>query len=147
LQWEEKSFFDRWDYMLGLSWTEEDILALASGLDTNDGPKNIADLESQEKPSSGTLRFPLSLLIRPELIKQLQERVLPAQRSKRGMPHVPASALSLSDVRKEDFLRKLGATPVGDRDFSDGGDMFDQPNRTQGFREGPMRTIGGGKRR
>lgn len=134
--------------MLGLVWTEEDIMKLASGLATKDGPKSLADLEKEDTPEqgNGSLRFPLSLLIRPELIETLRAKVLPSQGSKHGMPHVPASAISLSDVRKEDFLRKLGATPVQDRDFSSRDDMFGQPQRAQGFREGPMRPIGGKRR-
>lgn len=133
--------------MLGLVWNEEDIAALASGLAKEDKPGSIADLEDEEAPQEGSLRFPLSLLIRPELIDQLKERVLPSQGGKLGMPHVPASALSLSDVRKEDFLRKMGATPVqDDGSFSDR-DQFDQPRRSSGFQPGPPRTIGGGRRR
>lgn len=135
--------------MLGLVWTEEDIMSLATGLAKDDGPKSLAELEADttEQRGNGSLRFPLSLLIRPELIEQLKEKALPSQGGKHGMPHVPASATSLSDVTKEDFLRKLGATPVKDRNFSSGDDdMFGQPQRGEGFREGPMRTIGGKRR-
>lgn len=148
MQWEEESFFNRWDYMLGLVWTEEDIMSLASGLVAEDRSKSLTELEADtsEQRGNGSLRFPLSLLIRPELIEQLKEKAIPPQGGKHGMPHVPASATSLSDVTKEDFLRKLGATPVQDKDFSSGGDMFDQPRRAQGFREGPMRTIGSKRR-
>jgi len=145
LQWEEKAFFERWDYMLGLVWTDEDIKALTSGLAHNDGPKSIDDLDKSGTAQEGALRFPLSLLIRPELIEQFKDRSLPSI-NKAGMPHVPASALSLSDVGKADFLRKLGATPADEQDFSTG-DMFDKPHRgSSGFTEGPMRSIGGKRR-
>jgi len=135
--------------MLGLKWTKEDIVALAANMGKPADQKSIADLDSESTSSDGTLRFPLSLLVRPELLDQLKERALPSQGGMKGMPHVPASALSLSDVKKEDFLRKMGVLPAGDRDLSgrDESSMFGQPSQRPhvGFKEGPMRPIGGRK--
>jgi hypothetical protein len=151
LPWEDEAFFERWDFMLGLKWTKEDLDALAAGFSSTAGEKSIEELAGDESQASsdGSLRFPLSLLVRPELIDQLRERAIPAQGGMKGMPHVPASALSLSDVRKEDFLRKMGALPAQDDDLSgrDPSSMFDTPSgRPQvGFKEGPLRRIGGRK--
>lgn len=136
--------------MLGLKWTKEDLDSLAANFGKSADQTNIDDLKKRDVPrGDGSMRFPLSLLVRPELIDTLKERALPSQGGLKGMAHVPASALSLADVKKEDFLRKMGVTPATEDDLSgrDESSMFGQPSgRPQaGFKEGPVRRLGGRK--
>jgi len=136
--------------MLGLVWTQEDLDMLARHEEDNKGGKTLSEMESApvaEKPS--VLRYPLSLLVRPELMKSLQEHAIPSQGGLYGMSHVPSNAASLSQASKEEFLRKMGATAIdrNDPEYS-GADPFGQSRRpTGGFAEGPARPIGGGGKR
>lgn len=116
--------------MLGLVWTEDDISGLARGIAAENKPKTLADLESATvvPKKKSPLRFPMSLLIRPEIIDQLTGGAASTRTSKPGMPHVPNSAVSMSDLPKEDYMRMMGATPVDDRSFSST-DMFDKPSK------------------
>lgn len=149
LQTEEDNFFYRWERMLGLVWTPEDLEMLKqqdAQSKTIDGNKEL------EAPSSGLLRYPLSLLIRPELLKSLQEHAVPAAGGLFGMNHVPSDALSLSKASRDQFLTKMGAQSASDLsdDFeATGADPFGPSRRPEqkGFSEGKSRPIGGGNRR
>lgn len=152
LQWEEDRWFDRWDNIFGTTWTPEDIQALAEHAKAaEEGDKPLDQLEKDKErdieDANKPLRYPLSLLIRPELLQTLRERAIPALRgSKNGMPHVPSDAISLSDTSKNEFLRKLGALPVSSDDprLRGGVDPYSTSQRPQeGFSEGTRRRIGG----
>ena len=135
--------------MLGLVWTESDLQKLAhSASDAEETEGQSATIRTPMGPNEKT-RFPLSLLIRPELIEQLKERILPGgTRSKTNMPHVPDSAISLSSVSKEEFLRRMGAkqAPPGFGD-DDTGSVYDKSNSSaQGFQEGPLRGFNSRRR-
>lgn len=136
--------------MLGLVWTQEDLDMFAQHAEESKGNKTLSEMEAspvEQRPS--ILRYPLSLLVRPELMKSLQEHALPSQGGLYGMPHVPSSAASLSQASKEEFLRKMGATAI-DRDDPEysRADPFGASRRpTGGFAEGPSRPIGGGGKR
>jgi len=136
--------------MLGLVWTQEDLDMLAKHEEDNKGNKTLADMEASPVAARPTvLRYPLSLLVRPELMKSLQEHAIPSQGGLYGMPHVPAGAASLSQASKEEFLRKMGATAIdrNDPEYT-GADPFGQSRRPSGgFSEGPSRPIGGGGKR
>ena len=137
---EENAFFRRWDHMLGLVWEEEQLEALAEGMRKEE--QTVGDLEERDAQSSaGPLRFALSLLIRPELIETLRNKAIPPT-GKAGMPHVPHDSLSLSDVQKEEFIRKMGGTILNESRLEDA-DPFAQSSRPQaGFPDG---TFGRGK--
>ncbi len=146
---EEESFFSRWDYMLGLVWTESDLQSLAkSAASAEENAEGNAPIRTPMGPNEKT-RFPLSLLIRPELIEQLKDRVLPGgTKSKNNMPHVPDSAISLSSLSKEEFLKRMGASPApagfGD---DDSGSVYDRSNApATGFQEGPLRGFNSRRR-
>lgn len=145
LQWEENDWFGRWESMLGLVWTPEDLEQIARDEKSNQGDKSIQDLESDAvvHDPHAPLRFPLSLLIRPELLQQLRERALPSKGGLFGMGHVPAEALSLSQVSKDDFLRKMGATSVQDRSLSSVDPLNASQRPKSGFEQGAPRRIGG----
>jgi hypothetical protein len=145
LQWEENEWFGRWESMLGLVWTPEDLEQIARDEKTNQGEKSIKDLEAEAvvHDPNAPLRFPLSLLIRPELLQQLRERALPSKGGLFGMGHVPVDALSLSQVSKDDFLRKMGATPVQDRSLSSVDPLNASQRPQSGFAQGVPRRIGG----
>lgn len=149
MQWEEDSWFYRWERMLGLVWTPEDLQVLAEQDAKNKGNKTIEELAASAPDAApSVLRYPLSLLIRPELLKSLQERAIPAQGGLFGMPHVPSDALSLSKASKDDFLRRMGVQSATDEFDKTDIDPYSPSQRPRGgFAEGKPRTIGGGGRR
>jgi hypothetical protein len=144
LAWEEDNWFYRWERMLGLVWTDEDLQYMvdqqvngdAPAVDTSDGPRKY--------------RYPLSLLVRPELLKSLQEKALPSSGGLFGMSHVPDDARSLSDATKNEFLRKMGASPAmfDDEISRMDRDYFDPSIRSKkgGFLPGPPRSFSGKKK-
>lgn len=146
LQWEEDQWFYRWERMLGLVWTPQDLEVLSKQASKKEGSSTEESAPSvAEEPS--VLRYPLSLLVRPELLTTLQERAIPGGGGLFGMGHVPTDAQSLYGSSKEDFLRRMGATAAaghrGD-DFDSQGprDPYAQ-NKPKGFSEGPQRAFGG----
>lgn len=147
--WEEEQWFYKWERMLGLVWTQDDLESLARTAEKKDlSETELSQIPVDSLPS--TLRYPLSLLVRPELFKELQERALPAGSGLYGMPHVPQDAVSLSQASKTEFLRRLGVSPVHSDDLGTGqaSDPFAQSRRPrEGFSEGRARPLGGGGRR
>lgn len=136
--------------MLGLVWTPEDLEALANQAENQKQMANMTaeQLEATPVADEGprTLRYPLSLLVRPELIKNLQEHALPTAGGLFGMHHVPKDAMSLYGSSKEEFLRRMGATAASTDDFEKSNvDPFSQSQRPRGgFSESKQRTLGGG---
>jgi hypothetical protein len=142
--------------MLGLVWTQEDLDVLAKQAE---GQKQMGNMTAEQLEASAptldegprTLRYPLSLLVRPELIKNLQEHALPTAGGLFGMSHVPKDATSLYGSTKEEFLRRMGATAAsaaGDDFERSNVDPFAQSQRPRGgFSESRPRPIGGGGRR
>ncbi len=139
--------------MLGLVWTPEDLEVLArqseaqqSGNMTAEQLENAPPVEDEARR---VLRYPLSLLVRPELLKNLQEHALPTTGGLFGMSHVPKDATSLYGSSKEEFLRRMGATAAVQDDFEKSNvDPFAQSQRPKGgFTESRARPIGGGRRR
>lgn len=153
LKWEEDSLFYRWERMLGLVWTPEDLKSLAVQDTKNKSMEELSKDADRAADSSGILRYPLSLLIRPELLKSLQEHAIPSADGLFGMSHVPSDALSLSKTSKEQFLAKIGAmsATADPLDEFDGTqvDPFSPSRRPEqkGFTEGKPRPVGGGPRR
>ena len=151
LQWEEDAVFYRWERMLGLVWTPEDLEVLTQQDTKNKSLEELSKSADKHSAPSGILRYPMSLLIRPELLKSLQEHAIPSQGGLYGMAHVPGDALSLSKASKDEFLAKMGAqsasSPTDEFDKTDV-DPFSPSRRPQGgFSEGKARPIGGGNRR
>jgi hypothetical protein len=151
MQWEENDWFYRWERMLGLVWTPEDLAILAEKPKQTGSmtPEQIAESDAREVESTGILRYPLSLLIRPELLKNLQEHAMPATGGLFGMDHVPGDAASLYGSTKEEFLRRMGATSASKDDPDWAPADPDAPSRRQagGFMESKPRTISGARRK
>ena len=137
LQWEEDHWFYRWERMLGLVWTPEDLEGLAKP------PTEVED-NSLTSAEPRLLRYPLSLLVRPELLQNLKDHAMPSG-GLFGMDHVPNDASSLFRSSKEEFLRRLGATPLGpDSDIANRPDPYSNSRRPAGgFSEGTPRSFGG----
>jgi len=136
--------------MLGLVWTPEDLEVLAKQAEGQKG-MTAAELENakpvaDEAPRA--LRYPLSLLVRPELLKNLQEHAIPSGSGLFGMHHVPKDATSLYAASKDEFLRRMGATAVGQPQDDFERSQVDPYARSQrpvgGFTEGRQRPLGGG---
>ena len=87
LQDSEEEFFNRWDYMLGLVWTPDDIAKFSK--------KNRS---SSTQDSSGVIRWPLSFLVRPEVVDHLSSISDGMGEFGLEMNHVPEDAISMSNL-------------------------------------------------
>lgn len=83
--------------MLGLSWTRDEVARITD--DKKEG-------ENASYPSK--LIYPLSLMIKPDLLDILRANFGLDTKSKDGMPHIPGNTTSLSNTSKEDFISKMG---------------------------------------
>lgn len=118
-----------------------------------EGQKNMTAEELESAPpvveeKARVLRYPLSLLVRPELLKSLQEHAIPSTGGGLfGMGHVPKDAASLYESTKNEFLRKMGATSAAASETDPNADPFAQSRKAPGgFSEGRARTLGGRRR-
>lgn len=125
--------------MLGLVWTREDIAEL-----TRRTEEKAAAEERGEAPSDyipDVIRYPLSMLVRPELLDTLTGgNELSSQENLSGMMHVPKGTLSLANVSKEEFLSRVGATSATTDIDLDRIDRGPQPRGSEdhvGFRNVP----------
>ena len=100
--------------MLGLVWTKADIDALTRMA----AEKEAREDDAEPVPLPDVVRYPLSLLVRPELLDTLTGGGLPDQESLSGMMHVPKGTLSLANVSKEEFLKRVGAAPATSIDLA-----------------------------
>lgn len=105
--------------MLGLTWSIDDITNIRGGEE---------DGQELDKPSD-KVRFPLSVIIRPEIIKDLRERFGLAAppgpdpqdtsgRRGRNAPWVPKDAQHMAFLPKEDFMRQISGGDVLTNDVS-----------------------------
>lgn len=148
LIWEEDQFFYKWKRMLGLTWTRKDLDFIAEGMRQDSKKKSMDELDAESESNvDADIFYPLSLLVRPELIKDLRAKAIPGHGGLDGMGHVPGGAKSLSDLSKEDFLRKLGVTPISPLDPAAESSYGRERTGPGGFREARSPTSLGGRNR
>jgi len=94
---EEDRHFQRWESIFGLVWSKEDVESMFGG--ETDGKTPIKKVAHDK-----SLKYPLSLLIRPELSSELMKRFGLAPEEEGGKP----DAESLFGVGKEEFIRRTG---------------------------------------
>jgi hypothetical protein len=108
-------------------------------------PEELASAPPITEEKARVLRYPLSLLVRPELLKSLQEHAIPSTGGGLfGMGHVPKDAASLYESTKNEFLRRMGATAASSDETDPNADPFAQSRKSNsGFSEGRSRPLGG----
>lgn len=106
---EEDKIFQRWESILGTVWSKEDVVSIKGG---------EASEASVTQAVESKIRYPLSLLIRPEIYKELQTRF--------GEGNAKSESLS---VGKEEFIRRMGL-----------GQQFNQPAETGSSPNGRQNT-------
>lgn len=92
--------------MLGLVWTRDMIEDMTGGEQT---------IEEVKPTRLERLRYPLTLILKPELLSELRSRFNIGGEEidddlsvDPGMPHVPKGAISMSTLSKEEFFRRVG---------------------------------------
>lgn len=132
IQGEENNWFEKWADLLGLVWRREDLLQSIS--------KN-KDITVDAAPPQ-KLFYPLSLLVNPDLFQSLKkvfELEAPGE-TKEGMSHVPAGAIPMTVLSKDEFIRRMG---MGGQRQGDNFDMFGpQGKPSAGLQPGPERRLG-----
>jgi len=135
---DENEHFDRVESMLGILWTRDEVAGMFGG--------EVGDQQLQqiEKLDIKRARYPLALILRPDLFTELKERFGLGTGEKNekgmpGMPHIPQNAQSLGMLDKDSFLNKLGFKSYTD-------DAAGSPNHRDvqtGFTPTTPRRLGG----
>ena len=94
---EEKRSFSKYIDLLGLSWTKEEVIRLTS-----------AKKEGMEHVYPDKVIYPLSVMIKPDLIECLKASFGLETQNNGSTPNSPKNATSLSTVSKEEFISKMG---------------------------------------
>jgi hypothetical protein len=140
MQEEDNELFDRIESMLGVLWTRDEVNQMFGG-----EPENV-DTEKMYKIKLDRARYPLALVMRPTLMKELRERfdiTEPEEGDTEGAPgmsHIPKNAKSLAMLGKEEFMRRLGQRSV---ETLDGDGAPNNRDVQQGFISTTPRRLGG----
>ena len=114
---EESKYFSQVEEMLGILWTREDVARMTGGEENSEDISNIR---------ADKIRYPLALVLKPDLIRELRMRFeLDASSEdddddgKPRMAHIPKNAKSLAMLSKDDFMKKVGfGSQAGDNSFN-----------------------------
>ncbi len=136
----EDRFFGKWESLLGITWTREDAERMFGG--ESDKEK----LQTAQELLISKFRFPLALILRPELYKEIRMRFGLGDYSETNLSHmvnpdIPEDAQSLFNRPKEEFLRFLGKKPL------DNGPLDARPNNRGDFNTDFKRTLPSSGRR
>lgn len=136
---EEDEYFERVESLLGTLWTREDVVNMLGG---ETGDQQVQRLSSLQLKRA---RYPLALILRPELFKELRERFGLGSDSDDsegvpGMPHIPKDAKSLAKLDKNEFIRRMGFRPA---EAEDGDGIPTSRNIPTGFIPTNPRRLGG----
>ena len=104
---EDLNYFSKVEEMLGILWTREDVARMTGGEENSDAIENVR---------ADKIRYPLALVLKPDLIRELKLRFdledpsddEEDDRGKPRMSHIPKNAKSLAMLSKDDFMKKVG---------------------------------------
>lgn len=107
---EEYEYRNTLEEILGVIWTKEQVHSLSGGEDSTDNIK-VTKVDK--------LRYPLALILKPDLMKELKNRFGFDSSGDDGtskLDHVPKGTTSLGMTSKDDFIKKMGFKSSVDTD-------------------------------
>jgi hypothetical protein len=96
---EEYEYRNTLEEILGVIWTKEQVAGLSGGEDSTDNIK-VTKVDK--------LRYPLALILKPDLMKELKTRFGYSDEGTSKLDHVPKGTTSLGMTSKDEFIKKMG---------------------------------------